>query len=369
LTANSEKIALITGITGQDGSYLARFLLHKQGYHRVVGLVRRTSDDEPEQRLRLPTLRDYLQTGRLVLATGDVLDLHSLVTVLEQYGPDEIYNLAAQSHVGKSFDLPEMTIATSINGVLNILKAVAMTDFDVRIYQASTSEMFGDAAKSVTPQDECTPFLPVSPYGAGKAAAHRLMVMARSRRDIPLWACSGILFNHESPHRGLRFVSRKITLAVAQWLCGTRGVVLRLGHLDAQRDWGYAGDYVRAMWQILNQPVKNPYHLRDYLVATGETHSVRDFVTEAFKAAGRLSGKGEPSLKWEGELKKEHLVVNGEVCVAVDPALYRPNELPALQGNPRLIKQDLGWEPTITFNQMVRMMVAHDVAALSAGVR
>lgn len=362
------KTALITGVTGQDGAYLTQFLLEERGYQQIIGLVRRTSDDMPRRRLRLPVMQDYLQDGRLVLALGDVTDLHSLVTVLDRHGPDEIYNLAAQSHVAKSFEVPEVTNATNLNGVLNIIKAVRMTDAGIRIYQASTSEMFGDAALTHMPQDELTPFLPISPYGIFKTAAHRLMAAERNRAtDDPLWACSGILFNHESPIRGEEFVTRKVTQAAARWVHGN-SIVLKLGYLDSQRDWGYAKDYVRAMWMILNQPVDDPRELQDYVVATGAVHAVRELVVEAFKAAGRLFGAGEPILVWRGEGEDEQLLVEGEVVVVIDPEFYRPNELSRLQGSPVKIQEELGWRPTTNFRELVELMVMADVRRVAEGV-
>lgn len=365
MTSNGakNKRALITGITGQDGAYLAQHLIRDKGY-QVVGLVRRTSDDMPERRLRLPELQEYLQGGELELALGDVTDLHSLVSVLAKYGPDEVYNLAAQSHVGKSFGIPEATIAANLNGVLNILKAVQMTNAKARIYQASTSEMFGSAAVTHIPQDEQTPFHPISPYGIAKTGAHHAIAAARNRDKDPLPACSGILFNHESPIRGECFVTRKIAMAAARWAHHALRAPLRLGNLTALRDWGFAGDYVRAMWLILNQSVDAPQELQDYVVASGEKHLVKHFLVEAFKAAGNITGK-EPHLQWQGEGEHERLLIDDKVVMAVDPGLYRPNELYQLRGDPTKIRKELGWRPTIKFKDLVEMMVRADVHRLA----
>lgn len=355
-------MALITGITGQTGAFMADWLLSHGRCDRVVGLVRRTSDDVPERRLRLPVLRSYLLDHQLELAQGDVTDLHSLVTIMRTYRPCMVLNFAAQSHVAVSFLEPEVTMAINLGGVMNILKAVAMEVPEARVYQASTSEMFGDAVHHHFPQDEETPFEPVSPYGIAKAAAHRLMVAARNRDRNALWTVCGILFNHESEIRGERFVTRKITQAVARWAHGESGVLLELGHLDSQRDWGYAGDYVEAISGIIHQPATQTDQLQDYVVATGTTHTVREFVEVAFRSAGRMYNDREPDLAWEGAGIGERLLIDGgQAQVAISPELYRPNELSKLCGKPTKIKEDLGWVPHTSFEELVELMVEADV--------
>jgi GDPmannose 4,6-dehydratase len=314
--------ALITGITGQDGSYLAELLLDK-GYE-VVGMVRRSSTTNFE---RIAHIQD-----RLELPPGDLLDESSIIGVIADHRPTEVYNLAAQSFVQTSFGQPVLTGETTALGVTRVLDAIRIVDPSIRFYQASSSEMFGKV--QAVPQVEETPFYPRSPYGVAKLYGHWLTVNYRESYD--LHASSGILFNHESPRRGLEFVTRKITNAVARIKLG-QATEVRLGNLDAQRDWGFAGDYVDAMWRMLQQDEPG-----DYVVATGETHSVREFCQIAFARAG---------LDWE-----EHVVV--------DERFYRPAEVDLLIGDPAKAKQDLDWEPTTSFRGLVEMMVDADLAAL-----
>ncbi|MQL52650.1 GDP-mannose 4,6-dehydratase [Desulfofundulus thermobenzoicus] len=313
------KRALITGITGQDGSYLAEFLLGK-GY-RVYGLVRRSSAGNPE-RIR------HLE-GQVHLLPGDMLDQPSLVAALDQAEPDEVYNLAAQSYVGVSWQQPLLTAQVTGLGVTHLLEAIRTVNPKIRFYQASSSEMFGRVRE--IPQNENTPFYPRSPYGAAKVYAHHITV--NYRESYGLFACCGILFNHESPRRGLEFVTRKVSDGVARIKLGLAGE-LRLGNLDSRRDWGYAGDYVEAMWLMLQQEEPG-----DYVIATGETHPVRELVETAFSHAG---------LDWRK-------------YVVVDPALYRPAEVELLCGDYSRARDRLGWRPKVTFAELVQMMVDADL--------
>ncbi len=314
--------ALVTGVTGQDGSHLAELLLQK-GY-RVCGMVRRSSTENFQ---RIEHLRD-----RLELFQGDLLDQTSIARLLDQARPDEVYNLAAQSFVPTSWDQPVLTAEFTAVGVTRILEAIRQSCPQARFYQASSSEMFGKVRE--TPQGEGTPFYPRSPYGVAKVYGHYITV--NYRESYGLFACSGILFNHEGPRRGLEFVTRKISHAVARIKLGL-AKELRLGNLEAKRDWGYAGDYVRAMWLMLQQAVAD-----DYVIGTGETHSVREFVEIAFAHAG---------LDW-----RDHVVV--------DPQFYRPAEVDLLLADPSKARRQLGWEPEVSFAGLVRMMVDADIAAL-----
>ncbi len=314
--------ALITGVTGQDGSYLADFLLEK-GYH-VVGMVRRTST------INFDRIK-HIQ-GQIDIVQGDLLDQMSLISILQEYRPQEVYNLAAQSFVPTSFSQPVLTGEFTALGVTRILDAIRIVDPSIRFYQASSSEMFGKVRE--VPQSETTPFHPRSPYGVAKVYGHWITVNYRESYDI--FACSGILFNHESPRRGLEFVTHKITHAVASIKLGL-AKELRLGNLDARRDWGYAPDYVRAMWLMLQQDEPE-----DYVIATGETHSVREFVEEAFSYVG---------LDWQE-------------FVVQDPRFYRPAEVDLLVGDPSKAGEKLGWEPAVDFRQLVRIMVDADLEAL-----
>jgi GDPmannose 4,6-dehydratase len=313
--------ALVTGITGQDGSYLAELLLEK-GYE-VHGLVRRSSSFNT---WRIDHIRD-----RLVLHYGDLVDQNSLVRALEAVEPQEVYNLAAQSHVKVSFEMPEYTTDVTAIGVLRLLDAARDLSLPARIYQAGSSEMFGLVRE--TPQSERTPFHPRSPYGVSKVYGHWMAV--NYRESYGTWVSNGILFNHESPRRGENFVTRKVTMGVAAIKQG-RAKELRLGNLDAKRDWGYARDYVEAMWLILQRDKPD-----DYVIATGETHSVREFCEEAFACAG---------LDWKDFVK-------------VDPKYFRPAEVDVLQGDATKARRDLGWSPKVTFTQLAKLMVDADLEA------
>ena len=318
-------VALITGVTGQDGSYLAEFLLAK-GYE-VHGTTRRTSLDNTG-RLR-GILTDPTSADRFKLHTSDMTDGASLVRLLEATRPDEIYNLAAQSHVAVSFDVPEQTMQTTGLGPLRLLEGLRSLGSAARFYQASSSEMFGSAA---TPQNEHSPLRPRSPYGCAKALGHCLV--SSYREAYGLFAVSGILFNHESPRRGETFVTRKITRGVADIRAGRTGE-LRLGNLDARRDWGFAGDYVEAMWLMLQQDEPE-----DYVVGTGAAHSVREFCALAFEQAG---------LYWED-------------YVRTDPRFVRPAELDHLVADPTKANRDLIWKPKVDFEDLVSLMVEADRA-------
>jgi len=318
------KRALITGVTGQDGSYLAEFLLDR-GYE-VCGMVRRSSTINFE---RIAHIQD-----RLTLVAGDLLDEVSMINVLRDNRPDEVYNLAAQSFVQASWNQPVLTGETTALGVTRVLDAIRTVDPEIRFYQASSSEMFGKVLE--VPQREATPFYPRSPYGVAKVYGHWITVNYRESYD--LHASSGILFNHESPRRGLEFVTRKVTHGVARIKAGI-DEKLPLGNLDAQRDWGYAADYVRAMWLMLQQD-----HPDDYVVATGETHSVKELVELAFSAA---------DLDWE-----EHVVI--------DERFLRPAEVDLLVGNPSKAEKTLGWHREIEFAALVQMMVEADMALVNS---
>ncbi|CAN5581645.1 GDP-mannose 4,6-dehydratase [soil metagenome] len=315
--------ALITGITGQDGSYLAELLLDK-GYE-VIGMVRRSSTVNFE---RIAHLQD-----RITFVPGDLLDEVSMIHILQEHRPEEVFNLAAQSFVQTSFNQPVLTGEITGLGVTRILDAVRIVDPSIRFYQASSSEMFGKVVE--VPQSEDTPFYPRSPYGVAKVYGHWMTVNYRESYD--LHASSGILFNHESPRRGLEFVTRKITHAAARIKLGQQDE-LRLGNLDAQRDWGFAGDYVDAMWRMLQQDKPD-----DYVVATGETHPVREFCELAFG----------------------HLDLDYEEYVKIDEKFFRPAEVDLLVGTPAKAKKVLDWEPRTSFAELVRMMVDGDMALLS----
>jgi GDPmannose 4,6-dehydratase len=342
-TPRAKKRALITGITGQDGSYLAELLLDK-GYE-VHGLVRRSSRD--------PLIRNASHKHRITIHYGDLRDLGALERAIVASDPHEIYNLAAQSDVGVSFKVPEETYEIDYAGVGRLIDAALRHNPKIRIYQASTSEMFGSTPP---PQSEKSPFNPVSPYGLAKKKAHEDYVKGY-REKYGAYIVSGILFNHESPRRGEHFVTRKITLSLAKIKAGQQEV-LTLGNLDAKRDWGHALDYVEAMWLMLQQP--SP---RDYVIATGVQHSVREFVDAAAKTIGlplRFSGKGKK------EVGKD---VKGKVRVAVNPAYYRPNEVHSLKGDPRRAKKDLKWQPRYAFKDLVRIMALADLQAVEEGLK
>lgn len=336
------KTALITGITGQDGSYLAEFLLSK-GY-KVYGLVRRSSTHSNLNRIK------HLIT-KIELLTGDLSDLPSLINAIKTANPDEVYNLAAQSFVATSWKQPVLTGEYTALGVANMLEAIRIVKPEARFYQASSSEMFGKVQE--TPQSEKTPFYPRSPYGVAKLYGHWITV--NYRESYEMFACSGILFNHESPRRGLEFVTRKISHAVAciKNILGGKlshsnlplnekgeplvdnELRIHLGNLDAKRDWGFAGDYVKAMWLMLQQDTPD-----DFVVATGETHSVREYLDKAFNVIGIKD--------WE-----KHIYIN--------PAFVRPAEVDLLLGNPAKAKEKLSWQPEVSFEQLVEMMVKNDL--------
>jgi GDPmannose 4,6-dehydratase len=317
--------ALITGITGQDGSYLADLLLAK-GY-QVVGMVRRTST------INFDRIR-HIQND-IELVQGDLLDQMSLVDILTEYRPDEVYNLAAQSFVPTSWKQPVLTGEFTALGVTRVLDAIRIVNPGIRFYQASSSEMFGKV--QAVPQSESTPFYPRSPYGVAKVYGHWITV--NYRESYNLFACSGILFNHESPRRGLEFVTHKVTRGAAMIKLGRAGE-LRLGNLESRRDWGYAGDYVQAMWLMLQQP--NP---DDYVVATGETHAVRELCELAFS----------------------HVGLNYADYVVQDQRFFRPAEVDLLVGDPSKAGRVLGWEPLVGFRELVQMMVEADLDALKSG--
>jgi GDPmannose 4,6-dehydratase len=317
--------ALITGVTGQDGSYLAELLLSK-GYE-VVGMVRRTSHHSYE---RIEHLLD-----RIEIVAADLLDQHSLTVVLQDTRPDEVYNLAAQSYVPTSWSQPVLTGEFTALGVTRILEAIRLVHPSAKFYQASSSEMFGKATE--TPQRETTSFYPRSPYGVAKVYGHWITV--NYRESYGIYAVSGILFNHESPRRGIEFVTRKVTDGVARIKLGL-AKDLRLGNLDARRDWGFAGDYVEAMWRMLQRPTP-----RDYVVGSGQTHSVRELVELAFSHVG---------LDWQG------YVVN-------DQKFHRPAEVDLLLADPAMARRELGWTPKVGFKELIAMMVDADIERLSTG--
>jgi len=318
----TKKRALITGITGQDGSYLAEFLL-EQGYE-VIGMVRRTSTVNFD--------RIYHIQDKVTLVQGDLLDQSSIMDILKEYRPQELYNLAAQSFVPTSWKQPVLTGEFTALGVTRVLEAVRMVDPEIRFYQASSSEMFGKVRE--VPQKETTPFYPRSPYGVAKVYGHWITV--NYRESYNLFAVSGILFNHESPRRGLEFVTHKVTYGAAKIKLGLANE-LRLGNLEAKRDWGYAGDYVRAMWMMLQQD-----HPEDYVIATGHTHSVRELCEVAFGYLGL-------------DYKK---------YVVTDPKFYRPAEVDQLVGDSSKARRILGWEPEVSFEELIQMMVDADMETL-----
>jgi len=319
----SKKTALVTGITGQDGSYLAEFLLSK-GY-RVVGMVRRASTENYE---RIEHIRNQIE-----LRQGDLLDQLSLITLIQDIKPDEIYNLAAQSFVPTSWEQAVLTGEFTALGVTRVLDAVRLVNPKIRVYQASSSEMYGRVRE--TPQNELTPFYPRSPYGVAKCYGHYITVNYRESYDM--FAVSGILFNHESPRRGLEFVTRKVSDGVARIKLGL-STELRMGNLDARRDWGFAGDYIKAMWLMLQQDIPD-----DYVIATGVAYSVEDLVSTAF---------GVVDLDWNK-------------YVVTDPKFIRPAEVDLLIGDPTKAEKDLNWKPEVDFKSLVKMMVESDIELLS----
>ncbi len=341
-TEESMKHALITGITGQDGSYLAELLLEK-GYE-VYGLMRRKSRVDYGNVAHL--------TDRIHFLYADMTDIVSLIHAMRTSMADEVYNLAAQSFVATSWDTPVGTAEIDAIGVTNMLEAIRIVNPRCRFYQASTSEMFGKV--QTMPQNEETPFYPRSPYGVAKLYGH--WITRNYRESFDLYACSGILFNHESERRGLEFVTRKITRSVAAIVKG-RQEKLELGNLSAKRDWGHARDYVYAMWLMLQQEEPD-----DYVISTGETRSVRDFAQLAFEAAGIR-------LRWQGEGVSEEGIdqATGKTLVSVNPAFFRPAEVEILLGDSAKAREKLGWKRTVSFEQLVRGMVEHDLALLEEG--
>ena len=333
--------SLITGITGQDGSYLLELLLNK-GYE-VHGIIRRSSSFNTGRINHI--IRDDQYRERFFFHHGDVTDASNLNRIIEKVNPDEIYNLAAQSHVKVSFELPDYTAQVSALGTLRFLDAIRETGVETKFYQASTSELFGKAQE--VPQSEKTPFYPRSPYGVAKLYGYWIIVNYREAYN--LFACNGILFNHESPRRGETFVTRKITRAAARIKAGLQDKLL-LGNLDARRDWGYAPEYVEGMWRMLQQDVPG-----DYVLATGETHSVKEFVDVAFQEL-------DLELEWEGEGVKERGIEKktGKERVIVNPDYYRPTEVEILMGDAAKAKEELSWEPKVKFEELASLMARAD---------
>ena len=350
MNENNKKVALITGITGQDGSFLAEFLLEK-GYE-VHGIIRRSSSFNTGRIEHLyfnEWVRDMKQNRTINLHYGDMTDSSSLIRIIREVKPTEIYNLAAQSHVKVSFDVPEYTAETDAVGTLRLLEAVRILNREnvTRIYQASTSELYGKVQE--VPQSETTPFYPRSPYGCAKL--YGFWITKNYRESYGMYAVNGILFNHESERRGETFVTRKITLAVARIVNGLQDK-LYLGNLNALRDWGYAKDYVECMWLIMQQDKPE-----DFVIATGEYHSVREFTTLAFRRAGI-------ELEWQGEGVEEKGIdkATGKILVEVDPKYFRPCEVEQLLGDPTKAKQKLGWNPRKTsFEELINIMVDNDI--------
>ena len=339
------KVALITGITGQDGAYLAEFLLEK-GY--IVHGIKRRSSLLNTARINHLYQDCHEQHVKFFLHYGDMTDATNLIRIIQEVQPDEIYNLAAQSHVQVSFDTPEYTANADALGTLRLLEALRILDMTTRVkfYQASTSELYGKVQE--IPQRETTPFYPRSPYAAAKLYAYWIVV--NYREAYKMFACNGILFNHESPIRGETFVTRKISRAVAQHQLGV-GNTLYLGNLDAKRDWGFAGDYVQAMWLMLQQ--ERP---EDYVIATGQTHSVREFVELSFKNIS-------VTIEWQGTgIQEKGLdAATGDILVEVDPRYFRPTEVDLLLGDATKAKENLQWQAQVTFAELVTMMVVEDI--------
>lgn len=342
----ANKVALITGITGQDGSYLAELLLEK-GYD-VHGVIRRTS---LFNRTRIEDAREAaIKAGKVYeLHYGDLGDSSSLNRIIALTRPDELYNLAAQSHVKVSFDSPEFTADVDATGVLRLLEGIRSNNLKTRFYQASTSELYGKVVE--TPQTENTPFYPRSPYGVAKLYA--FWIVKNYRESYGMHASNGVLFNHESPRRGENFVTRKITLSLAKIKAGQQDT-LRLGNMDAKRDWGFAKDYVEMMWLMLQQPEAD-----DYVAATGETHTVREFIEKAAPYAGL-------DITWEGEgvQEKGRDRKSGKVIVEIDPKFFRLAEVDLLLGDPAKAKRKLGWEPKVKFEKLVEIMMKSDLESL-----
>lgn len=331
--------ALITGITGQDGSYLAEFLISK-GYE-VYGFMRRTSTDP------FVRIEDLYESGKLKLIYGNMRDTPTIARALEKSQPDEIYNLAAQSHVGVSFECPDETKDINETGVARLLEAAFKQNPKVRIYQASTSEMFGSTNP---PQSETSPFNPVSPYAEAKLNAHKMILEYRSKG---FFAVSGFLFNHESPRRGKHFVTRKLTHSLVKVKLGLQEMV-RLGNMEAKRDWGYAGDYVEAMWMLLQQEKPD-----DFVIATGESYTVRQFVEAVCEELGI-------HIHWHGKgLEEIGVDQNGKTIIKVDERYFRPHEVDSLKGDASKARKVLGWSPKVSFNELVKMMVEADLMLIA----
>jgi GDPmannose 4,6-dehydratase len=344
------KKAIITGITGQDGSYLAEFLYEK-GYE-IHGIIRRGSSFNT---WRIDHLyKDYHYAERFFLHYGDLTDSTNLIRLIKKIEPDEIYNLGAQSHVKVSFDVPEYTANSDALGVLRILEAVRLLDMTkkVKIYQASTSELYGKIQE--TPQTEETPFYPRSPYGVAKLYAY--WIIRNYREAYDMYACNGILFNHESPRRGQTFVTRKVTMGLAKIKMGQQDKIY-LGNLEAKRDWGYAKEFVEAMWLMLQQDKP-----RDYVIATGETHSVRELVEETCKAL-------EIEIEWKGEGINEVGIdkKTGKTIVEIDPEYFRPTEVDLLIGDGSKAQKELGWKPKTKFKDLVKLMAESDLEIVKKG--
>lgn len=341
------KKALITGITGQDGSYLTELLLEK-GYE-VHGIIRRQSSQNTERIDHI--LNDSAFDKRVSLHYGDLTDSSNAHALIREIQPDEVYNLAAQSHVAVSFEVPEYTAEATGVGTIRLLEAVRQSGLPIRFYQASTSELFGGLPETA-PQSEATPFYPKSPYGAAKL--YSFWITKNYRESYGMFACNGILFNHESPRRGETFVTRKITLAVARITKGLQEK-LTLGNLEAKRDWGFAGDYVEGMWLMLQQ--EQP---EDYVLATNETHTVREFAEKAFAETG-------VSIRWEGQdiNEKGYDAKTGKLLVDVSEQFYRPAEVELLWGDSTKAERELGWKRKIEFTELVKMMVKADLKKLS----
>ena len=333
------KIALITGISGQDGSYLSEFLLSK-GYE-VHGIIRRQSTSCTER------IDHLIDENKITLHYGDMSDSGNLAALIRKVEPDEVYNLAAQSHVGTSFEVPEYTADVTGVGTVKLLEAVHQVKPNTKFYQASTSELFGGLPETA-PQSEKTPFHPRSPYAVAKLYSYWITV--NYRESYGLFACNGILFNHESPRRGADFVTRKITLAVAKIMAGKQEK-LSLGNLNSKRDWGFAGDYVEGMWRILQQDKPD-----DYVLATGETHTVREFVEAAFEQVG-------VEIRWEGSGvdEKGYCAKTGKLLVDVNPQFFRPAEVDLLLGDPTKAEKNLGWHRKVSFKDLVKIMVESDL--------
>lgn len=345
-TGNDRRVALITGITGQDGSYLAEFLLEK-GYD-VHGIIRRASSFNTARIQHLYADPKCHRQGKMKLHYGDMTDSSSLIKVISSVQPTEIYNLAAQSHVMVSFEVSEYTAEVDAVGTVRLLDAIRTCGLEksVKFYHASTSELYGRVTQ--VPQNEKTPFYPRSPYACAKL--YSFWIVVNYREAYNMFACNGILFNHESPRRGENFVTRKVTRSIAKIHLGLQDV-LELGNLDAKRDWGHAKDYVEAMWLMLQQSIPD-----DYVIATGETHSVRDFVEAGFQYVGR-------TVKWTGEGVNEigQDAETGQVLVKVNSKYFRPTEVDVLLGDATKAREKFGWKPTVTFKDLVKDMMDSDL--------